>query len=368
METVTSPRAPEPGPIFVVGSMRSGSTMLRLILDSHPHVAIGAETGFMGGLAAAREIPGWNFGRGWYERVGWDEAEMDRRLHDFYDGMFRRHAQRQGKRRWGEKTPFHTLHMDLMAQVFPEAVFVGIVRHPGGVAASLRKRFHYTFPEALEYWEQTNLAMLRSGTATLADRFALCRYEDLVLEGEPVLRELLRFVDEPWSPDVLEHHRVQRQKGAPRAAEGSTIAHAPVDPRRAIQWSNGTTEQDLDQLRSVSSLTAFLGYDAVDPAEREPLADGDWGWLAPGPALARRRASWSDRVDFERRAALPLVDVSPHELAARLERTEQALRRARSRRSVRAVDALRKVQHGRSLADARAAWAIVRGRPSASGH
>ena len=38
------------GPIFVVGTMRSGSTLFRLILDAHPNIAISEETGFMGGL------------------------------------------------------------------------------------------------------------------------------------------------------------------------------------------------------------------------------------------------------------------------------------------------------------------------------
>ena len=90
-----------PGPVFVVGSMRSGSTMLRLILDSHPNIAIGGETGFMGALLAAKDIPNWQFGRGWYQRLGWTEKEMDERLREFYDGLFRRYALEQGKTRGG---------------------------------------------------------------------------------------------------------------------------------------------------------------------------------------------------------------------------------------------------------------------------
>ena len=54
---VTSP------PIFIVGSMRSGSTMLRLILDSHPNIAVPPETGFMGAVAATKVIPNWRFRR-----------------------------------------------------------------------------------------------------------------------------------------------------------------------------------------------------------------------------------------------------------------------------------------------------------------
>ena len=57
------------GPIFMVGTMRSGSTLFRLILDAHPRISISEETGFMGALAAAKASeldaprPGWF--RGW---------------------------------------------------------------------------------------------------------------------------------------------------------------------------------------------------------------------------------------------------------------------------------------------------------------
>jgi hypothetical protein len=350
-----------PGPVFVVGSMRSGSTMLRLILDSHPGIAIGGETGFMGALLAAKDIPNWQFGKGWYQRLGWSEREMDERLREFYDGMFRRYALEQGKPRWGEKTPFHTAHMAEMAQVFPDAAFVGIVRHPGAVAASLRRKFHYTFPAALSYWAGTNLDMVRAGS-TLGRRFALCRYEDLVLEGEPVLREIIAHLDEPWSPSVLEHHRVQREKGAPRAVEGSTISHDPIDARRAVQWTQAATAEDYHALEGTAGLAAFFGYDPVDPTLRDRLTstEDSQRWTATGDDLALRRLAWDGRVDFSLRPPTVVIDASPEELAARLDRVEQALARVRSRRAVRLVDAMRKVQHGRSWRDIRAAWAIVR--------
>jgi hypothetical protein len=223
------------GPIFVVGSMRSGSTMLRLILDSHPHVAIGPETGFMSGVAAVKEVPLWKWGKGWYERLDWSEEEIDERLRDFYGGIFQRYAEGRGKRRWGEKTPFHTGYIDEMARVFPDAVFVGIVRHPGAVGMSLRKNFNYSWPDAVGHWQSSNLELLRGGSK-LGTRFRLLRYEDLVEHGEAVLRELMVHVGEPWHPNLMEHHRVQRAQGAPRAVEGSTISRDPIDPRRAGRW------------------------------------------------------------------------------------------------------------------------------------
>jgi Sulfotransferase family len=352
------------GPIFVVGTMRSGSTMLRLILDSHPDIAVGAETGFMGAVMGAKAIPSWKHGTDWYQRIDWTEDEFDERLREFYGGMFERYASAQGKRRWGEKTPFHTEHMAAMARLFPDSVFVGIVRHPGAVAASLRKNFHYTFAEALAYWNATNLHMIRAAT-TLGTRFAALRYEELVTSGEPVLRELMDFLDEPWTPALLEHHRVQRSKGAPRVADGSTITSHPIDASRATHWAAHATAQDYDALRSIADLARFFGYDPTEPASTQPMLSpgGSRTWLATGDELLQRRREWADRVDFEHRPPPPLVDASPEELAGRLARVEQALARTRSRRSVRIGEAVRTVQRGRSPAALRAAWALLRSSP-----
>ena len=353
---------PHSGPVFVVGSMRSGSTLLRLILDSHPNIAIGAETGFMGALLANKAIPNWRYGKDWYQRLGWTEEELDERLRVFYGGMFGRYAASQGKRRWGEKTPFHTAHMAAMAAVFPDAVFVGIVRHPGAVSASLRKSFKYTFRDALSYWAATNLEMIRAATE-LGHQFMACRYEDLVLEGEPVLRELMTCLGEPWSPSLLEHHRVQHEKGAPRAVDGSTVTRDPIDARRAERWTQAATADDYQALAGVTELAGFLGYEPADPTNRQPLTPpgSPRTWIPTGEELGRRRRDWADRVDFELRPPTLVIDASPEELAERLAQVESALARTRSRRSVRMSDAFRKVQRGRSRQDVRQAWALLRG-------
>src|SRR4051812_34797026 len=129
------------GPIFVVGTMRSGSTLFRLILDAHPNISITEETGFMGGFAAAKQIPNAPRGRNWVEWLGFSEQEFVARLRDFCSGMCERDAGAQGKRRWGEKTPFPSRQIVQMATVFPDPVFVAIVRHPGAVVHSLVDKF-----------------------------------------------------------------------------------------------------------------------------------------------------------------------------------------------------------------------------------
>jgi hypothetical protein len=350
------------GPIFIVGSMRSGSTLLRLILDSHPDIAVPPETGFMGAVAATKVIPNWRFGDGWFARLGWSEDEVNERIRAFYAPMFERFAAQQGKSRWAEKTPFHTGHIPAMAEIFGDAVFIGIVRHAGGVASSLRKNFNYTFPDALSYWTATNLQMARSASE-LGGRFMLCRYEDVVLNTEPVLREILEWLGEPWSDDVLRHHAVQRQKGAPRAAEGATSTRDPVDPARADQWASSLSLADRQELEPLERHLAFFGYDdttSPSVASSQPADERD-ELLVSGDRLAARIEEWSGLVDFDPPPPALVPEANEQELADRLRRVEGALARTRSRRSVRIGDAIRKVQHGRSWRDVREAIQLVRG-------
>lgn len=352
------------GPIFVVGSMRSGSTLLRLILDSHPRIAIGAETGFMGAVMGTKQIASWKYGAEWYRRIDWSEAELDERLRDFYAGMFARYAAGRGKVRWGEKTPFHTAHIATMAEIFPTAVFVGIVRHPGAVAASLHRSFHYTFDEALLYWTAVNLDLVR-GAGGLGDRFVLCRYEDLVTDGEPVLREVMQTVGEEFSPYLLQHHVVQRDQGTPRVVDGRTSTRDPVDPRRAHRWAEDLTDADRRSLERTAELAALFGYPPFDAEQRQGLdAASRRGRTLTGDDVAALRQRWGGRVDFDARPSVPALDADPVDVARRLDHVEAALARTRSRRAVRLADAMRGLQHGRSWADVGAVWrALGRRRP-----
>lgn len=350
------------GPVFIVGSMRSGSTMLRLIVDSHPRIAVPAETGFMGAALAAKRIPNWKYGDEWHRRIDWSDAEFDDRLREFFDGMFSRYAAARGKARWGEKTPFHTSHIAAMAELFPNSTFVGIVRHPGAVAASLRKSFHYTFEDALSYWAATNLDMV-GAAAGLGGRFAMCRYEDLVTSGEPVLRELMATIGEEFSANLLQHHVVQRDQGAPRVVDGSTSSRDPIDASRADRWADDASESDRAALEATKGLADFFGYAAADSATRASIESASgrrWSWT--GADLAQRREPFADRVDFESRPPTLAIDADPEELARRLTQAEAALSRTRSRRAVQLVDAVRKVQRQRSWHDVKRVWFIARGK------
>ena len=86
----------------------------------------------------------------------------------------------QGKERWGDKTPLHTWHVDGMARLFPDAHFIGMVRHPGGSVGSNMNRFGHPFGRAVTTSTATT-ARSRARRPATATASSLLRYEDLVL-------------------------------------------------------------------------------------------------------------------------------------------------------------------------------------------
>lgn len=328
------------GPIFVVGAMRSGSTLLRLCLDSHERIAIGPESGFMGAVAAMKSIPDWDAGPGWYRRYGLEDDEMNARIRAFYADIFTRTAAARGKARWGDKTPFHTWHVREMASIFPDAQLIGIVRHPAATLASMR-RWHYSAAESVSKWVRANSEIVRQAAFLGRERFAVCRYEDLVLRPEPTLRALLDFLDEPWSDRVLAHHEVQRGQAWTGVVEGGTHPTDAIDPSRVERWRDDLAVGELTLIseRVPSALLDVLGYDPRDPRPLPlsqilvPVEHADLSRLPNG-----KYATGSFDPDRRR------LPNDPLELAHRLQKAERALERATARPSARVARALRRLR------------------------
>jgi hypothetical protein len=333
--------------------MGSGSTLLRLMLDSHGNLAIPEETGFMRLVSANRWVPRWRQGGRWYRRLGLSRADLDAELAAFYGSLFTRYAAARGKRRWGDKTPLHTWHMKDMAALFPDAQFVGIVRHPGGTTVSLTTRFRRRFDRAVTHWLRLNNQLVREG-ARLGERFVLLRYEDLVAQPREVMTELLAWLGEPWSDDVLRHHEVQVRAGSRRTSDGLTRPGDPIDPERASRWASALSDEERTELTTrTAAWAAFFGYDVAAPQHLEQL-DGTRRTLLDGVELRARRRRLRGTVDLappprpkregpyrpRPRGARPLTQDTVPDWAAeparvlldRLpQRAQRALRRARDR-------------------------------------
>lgn len=277
------------GPIFVVGSQGSGTTLMRLILDSHQNIALAQETGFARALLANEWIPyAAEVNAQWYQRIGLSREELESDLGEFYGRLFARFAEQRGATRWGDKTPYHVWHMPLLARVFPDGVFIGMVRHPGAGASSRSRRMGHSWSGSLEQWRRRNTEMLYQGSR-LGGRFTLCRYEDLVLRPEPVLRDLFEWLDEPWSDQVLTFHEVHRARGTPSQVEGWTHSDDPIDVSRVDAWTADMSPRRWSRLREgkVLALSTLLGYEPDRALPASGWGEVSGALLLDGHALTR---------------------------------------------------------------------------------
>jgi hypothetical protein len=280
-------------PIFIVSAMGSGSTLIRLILDSHERIGIPQETGFMRAYQAHQFIPLKWSGRNWARRMGWSREELDEELAAFYDRIFSRYIERHGKQRWGDKTPLHTWHVDGLARLYPDAQFIGMLRHPGGSVGSNMHRFGHPFNRALIHVDRYDREIARQASV-YPDRFVIVRYEDLVLRPERLLRELLDWLGEPWSDKVLQHHEVQTARGGRLVVEGTNRIDDPIDVSRVAKWHGRMSESHRRQLTArLGRLSEFFGYDTEDPAVLAPLRDDD-SLLIHGADVAARIEAYPD--------------------------------------------------------------------------
>src|SRR4029453_14169858 len=98
------------------------------------------------------------------------------------------------------------------------------------------------------------------------DRFALLRYEDLVEHPEETLRELVDFLGEPWSDDLLHPNAVQAARGTPRIPAGSTRTRDPISTDLAHRWADSQTEATRRLLDSTAGpMARFFGYEPTGP-------------------------------------------------------------------------------------------------------
>jgi hypothetical protein len=213
-----------PAPFFIVGSGRSGSTLLRVILASHSRIAIPPETYFL--LPLVRELSiDRPLSREEVERAvkiitehyRWPdmdfEADEFRReasalaapnLRDVVEVIYQRFLEREGKRRWGDKTPPYIRIVPQLAKLYPDARFIHLVRDGRDVAKSFQSvgwygpRLHDNTYE----WNDA-LALAERWRPLVKERFLQLRYEDLVRDTEKVVRNACAFLGEDFEPGML---------------------------------------------------------------------------------------------------------------------------------------------------------------------
>jgi hypothetical protein len=236
-------------PFFIIGSERSGTTLLMVMLGEHPRLAVPEVTWFYPRFRAYLHTYG-DLNRP--ENFRTLVSEMIHGLKTAYHGLpvnpstivneliartkaptfaeavrvnIELYAEATGKPRWGEKTPHHLYYVQEILADFPNAKFLHLIRDGRDVAVEqLRSAFGpRNAYSAARVWKRTHDAAARARKIVPADQWLDVRYEELVTDPVSVLTRTTDFLGEKYDPSLLAFHQ---GKIAQRRAQ--TRDHRPL--------------------------------------------------------------------------------------------------------------------------------------------
>ncbi|MFP4635696.1 MAG: sulfotransferase family protein [Nitriliruptoraceae bacterium] len=331
-------------PVFIVGCARSGTTLLQLMVQAHPRLAMPPENRFVipvyerrvkfGDPATdeAREaIASFIVDRkkSRFHDLGVDPEQARQRIREapptigsYLGVVLEEYAKRYDRPRWGDKRPNYVQYLDRILALFPDAQILHIIRDGRACVASLKRMpwwDHGVIPAIYKWAEATHTADWAKAELP-TDQYHEFRYEDLVSDPQPVLEGICDFLDEDFHPAMLEPHKVA-DDAVPDYKAWHEQTHKPVSASQVRSWETGLERNEIRLMEHVAGaeLEAY-GYElSTSRLRRRPPAKDLKAYLA---FLERRR----DKERKQRRAELQRQADYPWPVAAQL--TEQQRRLA----------------------------------------
>jgi sulfotransferase family protein len=269
-------------PVIILGVRRSGTTLLRVILDRSSELAIPDESYVVPQIAQRhrgpvdpaafvddlRRLPR-------FRELGIDPDDVAPRLRpgitpgEAVGAVFETYAADRGKQRWGDKTPLYMQYLPMLERLFPEARFVHLVRDGRDAAISFlampegivtRTWAHPTDAAGFACQWRTEIEAAQAlGRRVGPGRHLEVRYERLVAEPEPTVREICTFVELPFEPGMLDYAGTVDLTGKPHQQR---LTQPPTTGVR--DWRTEMTPADVAAFEEVAGdVLARLGYEVA---------------------------------------------------------------------------------------------------------
>jgi len=248
-------------PIFVGGAGRSGTGLLRAIINAHPRIAIGSELKVTPLITKLwQQLSG--FKPHLEEHFFLQQEDINAAIGDLVHSLLQNYQERTGKPRVGEKTPNNVYVFTRLHRIFPNSPLLHIIRDGRDVVRSLLEQNwtngkgepHAVCSDpvsAAKYWRQSvQIGCKASVPENLNGQYLEVRYEDLVTSPEETTREIFAHLDEPWVPDVLKFH-----------ARETEHYQRPIFKSSIGKWREGLSSNVKKQIKPIiSPLLIKLNY------------------------------------------------------------------------------------------------------------
>ncbi|MTI48984.1 MAG: sulfotransferase [Firmicutes bacterium] len=257
-------------PIIMGGAGRSGTTLLRVMLNAHPNLCSGPEFKLFPSIINLY-MQCKKFG-GIMEAYSQDLSDIQNSFREFIYSFFEKHIEESKAKRLVEKTPHNVLIMKELCEIFPDAKFIHVIRDGRDVASSLLKmnwvdfngnKVPYTqnIKKAAAYWNQiVAKAISDSNTSYLNNKVYTVKYEDLILNTEQTLKDILSFLNEPWNEKILDYHKIER--GYEPKESSTDQVSKNLYSKSIKRWEKEFSESDKKDFKEeAGKLLIELGYE-----------------------------------------------------------------------------------------------------------
>jgi hypothetical protein len=253
---------------FIVAPFRSGTTLLRLILDSHPDIAAPPETFIFSQILAplrdervTRAM--WN--------LGYHRDALALALGDCARGFLEGYAASKGKRFWIEKTPAYVDLLPELREAMPDARYIMLYRHPYDVVRSMNERnMVVTQPEIACHrpdhpsdfatycaFVANQHQKMRAFQRAHPESCLELRYERLVAAPDDEIKALCTFLGLTYAPAMLDFQRVPHDTGF-----GDEKIHQTSGIEVRAGARARTPEQESEARAYLGATARDLGYEA----------------------------------------------------------------------------------------------------------
>lgn len=297
---VSSPDFQLDAPLFVLGSPRSGTSLLRLMLTSHPQLVIPPECGFilwlapefgawderscddgairgrfLSALGAARKFNTWGLSTAAVD----DEirAVRPKTYAELCAAVVRAYRRKQEKSAsiWGDKNNYYVRHVAELFALYPRGRFLHIVRDVRDVACSYREVMEADFSSPFspnlptdidaiaDVWTKDVSRLVSDFEHIPQARKATIRYEDVVADPARVLDGICRWLSVPYCDEMLDFHARNRARGLePEETMGwKAKTLLPIDRESVGRYRQRLSRTEADQLaRRAAPWLERLGY------------------------------------------------------------------------------------------------------------
>lgn len=277
-------------PFFIVSTGRSGTTLLRAILNQHPDLCIPPEsdylwrviieyqrnykhhhwrdivTLFCGEMARGQEYCGWDIQvKGFYfkaKKLPHDQRSLAKLIDLYYQHYLQKHFPEA--LRWGDKTPHYLKYLPQLDAVYPNSQHLHIYRDGRDVVSSILKLGWTKTPEAAcDMWLQRIQAVRAYRQRDNPTKFLEIRYEDMVHQPEIIITKICDFLNIAYKPEMLEFHQNPGQfRGDAVRPDLHPMLSQPISAKAIGKWRQAldNEQQAYVQERLAPTLTT-LGYD-----------------------------------------------------------------------------------------------------------